>query len=513
MKSVWSSGLATGAMSGMFCRSPRRVMLAAGVSLACAMPVLAQSTQTTPPAKQPAKQPATQPATQPAKQPAKPSKPSKNPGALKEAVLPGLPPGTVVRAQMAKEPGPYIKLSNAEQWSVETFLNLSVDPTVRDTTTGVPAEPLAASTDFDALSFYFPIVGQTGNAKFIKAERTRMNLAGSELIDAQILNDQMEAHNSKPEFTIVKEVRPGVPLPANAWLTRWTFGEHGNVGGPDFSIKWTIECAATELDWENAAKVNWPANGWPLQAAAALQSQLYVDYGMDAKTGEPAPYDFTALRKFIDNVTKGKPKSVPPIVLARVLAAEIIPKFTFRGEMTQVVGNRGSTDRFRFQRVDETMRSMSGTELDLSMLLTAVYRQAGIPARFVIGIQPRDAKSRRDNKLKNAMSVWVEFCLYDEPKNTVTWVPVFPKRMREESSSVPALGKPWEFFGTSSEAWVMVPLAYQLSPAGVDAISTGQPLLWGWSVTPQPPMLRSGRLVVQVEEAPKTPGSPKPEAK
>jgi transglutaminase-like putative cysteine protease len=444
--------------------------------------------------------------------PTKPTKPTTpNPGALKQAVMPGLPAGTIVRPQMAKEPGPYIKRSNEREWLTKVNIEVSDrDYGVSGSRALSPNTPTIeqALGAFDTFFFYFPVVGLASNASLKRIETSSISLGRDDtFITADLKDDKVTSRNGSPKFQLIKELetRPGTPMPAGAWLTRWAVLEPSTMNRVKFEIRTVTECSNTELDWDAAGKVAWPTSGWPLQAAAALQSQLYIDYITDPKTGNPKPFDFEPMKRLIDRVTSGKPKSVPPLTMARQLAAEIVPKFNLNGDPykrgpdgnKQIVG-------FKPQPVDESMRTMRGNELDLSILLVAMYREAGIPARLVVGLQTEEDDNRKKSSNEDKPRAWLEFCLYDEPKNTVTWVPVDPYRMKRRSSAVPALDKPWPYFGDHNEMRNLVPLATQLLPASVNAVSYGDPTLWGWNISPQPPASNFTRMTILSERAPKS---------
>lgn len=452
--------------------------------------------------------PLCQPAAAQNSTPAKPTKPTTpNPGALKQAVMPGLPAGTIVRPQMAKEPGPYIKRSNEREWLTKVNIEVSDRPLSVPGLTQNTAQPNLFS-NFDTFAFYYPVVGLSSNATLKRIESSRISMGGDEAYLRGVYEDEkVTGQNGTPRFQLLKELeaRQGIPMPAGTWLTRWSVEEPSPLGRFKFEIRTITECSNTELDWDAAGKVAWPISGWPLQAAAALQSQLYIDYITEPKTGTPRPFDFEPMKRLIERVTNGKPKSVPPLQMARQLAAEILPKFTLNGD-PHVRGPDGDKQivGFKVKPVDETMKTMRGSELDLSVLLVALYREAGIPARLVVGLQTEDEDARQKSSREDKPRAWLEFCLYDEPKNTVTWVPVDPYRMKRRSSAVPAMDKPWPYFGDHKDMRDLVPLATQLLPASVNAVSYGDPTLWGWTISPQVPASNFTRMTIESERAPKS---------
>lgn len=130
----------------------------------------------------------------------------------------------------------------------------------------------------------------------------------------------------------------------------------------------------------------------------------------------------------------------------------------------------------------------------MTVLLAAVYRAAGLPARTVIGFDV-SAKKDRDGFLDKGKSgpqklrAWVEFCLYDEAAQREVWVPVDVVRMRQSSSRAPALNRPWKFFGTHDELENVIPIAFQYHPP-TTVVAHGAFGLWGWLTTPEIPLVK-----------------------
>gem|GEM_PF-706371 len=473
----------------LICDFSRRARTAAGLVLLCGASIgLAQnSTPNVPPASQPL--PASQPA--PAAEP----------------LMVGLPAGTVVRNQMAAEPGPFITLEDKREWLTRVSINISGKNAglIRHNPAAVGVADYR--TAFQTMSLYFPIVGSSANSTFGRVESSMIRIGNdASYPTAEYKDDQVVSKIARSGFTTLKEVKPGVPLPSGAWLTRWEFPDASATNEVNFEIRYTSSSSNTKFDWDAASKIGWPTQGWPLQAAAALQSQVYVDYMPDPKTGQPVVFDFTQMRKVVEKVTKGNPRALPPAVLARALAAEIIPRFSLSGDTTKR-GSEGPTQiaGLNIQRVDETFRLRRGSEVDLALLMVAIYRDAGLPARVVIGMQaktdPRDRPRR--HKDEDRVRAWLEFCIYDEARNTVTWVPVDAYRMRDAGTGVPQAGRRWMYFGDHDEMRLLVPMAFNLLPPSVNAVAYGDPAMWGWTIAPTPPAAAYTRMSLDSEEAPR----------
>jgi hypothetical protein len=143
------------------------------------------------------------------------------------------------------------------------------------------------------------------------------------------------------------------------------------------------------------------------------------------------------------------------------------------------------------QRIEVTANTGRGSEHDMVVLLAAVYRAAGLPARTVIGFDV-SAKKDKDSFLDNGrggpqkLRAWVEFCLYDESAQKELWVPVDIVRMRGSSNRVPSMNKPWKYFGTHDEMENVIPFAFQYHPP-TTVVGHGAFGFWGWLTTPEIP--------------------------
>jgi hypothetical protein len=126
-----------------------------------------------------------------------------------------------------------------------------------------------------------------------------------------------------------------------------------------------------------------------------------------------------------------------------------------------------------------------------------MYRKCGLPARVVIGLDKREEEKEDEgkSKLKSKPRAWVEFCLFDEAKNTVNWVPVDPVRLRKATPTPPKLETPWKYFGTHDELRGIMPFAFHFHPP-TSVRSYGSPGFWGWLVTPGVPATASQGIVL-----------------
>jgi hypothetical protein len=124
-------------------------------------------------------------------------------------------------------------------------------------------------------------------------------------------------------------------------------------------------------------------------------------------------------------------------------------------------------------------------------LLVAAYRQAGLPARCVIGYDTGGGGGKDDRFLSKkgsqSLRTWAEFALIDPTKPEPIWVPVDVVRIRKSSSRPPPVERKWMYFGDHKEMDGLIPFAYQFFPPSKGVVSHGSPAFYGWMVTPEPP--------------------------
>lgn len=241
----------------------------------------------------------------------------------------------------------------------------------------------------------------------------------------------------------------------------------------------------TKFDEAQARRVPWPKEVWPDVPRSTFEPQMFIDMDMAGR-----PYDMTPIRRMVKRWTKGKPKSQPPVVTAKWLTGQVQEYFEPSG-----LGLRGSRvgeiEGLDLMGAPAAARRGRGSEFDMVTLLTAVLREAGIPARMVIGFDKSEeeendkflSKTRGNDRL----AAWVEFCLYDEPTNSVTWVPIDIVRLRKRANRMLPLGQEWMYFGTHNELDSMLPFTFNFHPP-TRVMAYGSPGFWGWVVeNAQPP--------------------------
>jgi hypothetical protein len=242
------------------------------------------------------------------------------------------------------------------------------------------------------------------------------------------------------------------------------------------------------LNERAAAAVGWPEGDWPSEARGTFAKQFGVDYTEQVENATKS------VPPLVKRWTEGRdPKSIPPLQLAKYLTGRVI-------ELVQPVApglQRGRTPQrrgfegLRLLGVDRAVRGGRGSPFDIACVLTAVFREAGLPARLVIGLREFDEYDTDDvtrDELRgvDALYAYVEFFLYDEKTGDQGWIPVDPVRIRKQSSRAKPLDQPWDFFGTHDELDYFIPLAFHFHPP-TTVRAYGSPAFWGWFVTPAAP--------------------------
>lgn len=296
-------------------------------------------------------------------------------------------------------------------------------------------------------------------------------------------SSELDEENFKGELTfndVIVDDNPKLMegYAAGTRLARW---ELTDKVGREMKLELEIPVTtwSTIFDEKAAAKVVWPAS-WPPAAASALKPDGIVD------SASPA------VQALLKGWTGGEdPKKIPPVQLAKFLAGKVLEFGQTSGDGLEFIG-LGQLVGVALQPIEETARDGRGSEHDIVVLLAAVYRAAGLPARTVIGYDV-SAKKDKSGFLENGgrggpqkLRAWVEFCLYDEGAQKELWVPVDIVRLRGSSNRMPPLNKPWKYFGAHDELENVIPFAFQYHPP-TTVVAHGAFGFWGWLTTPKIP--------------------------
>lgn len=429
------------------------------------------------------------------------------PGGQPPANQPGSPatgaqPGTA--GQPVKRPvpqvGPYVQQVQSKNLTLTISVDVLLD---RSDDRDAQGMPVVRPLTFKTLAFVFPVLEATAsfkpNAVFQRRGgkdpegEARFGMVKGELY----VNDQLV---SNAPTLLTGEYQSGVRL--GRWDAR-------DMTAREVELKLEISGTAyrTKFDEAAAAKVGWPTGEWPKEASATFKPQMFVNE--DAVVGA---YDMSIVQEAVKRWTKGNPRSVPPVTLAKYIFGEVVAMMQPSGEGLEFTRN-GLIQGIGLVGAPEAMRLKRGSEFDIACVLAACYREAGLPARTVIAYAREDAGDRENflnrRKEKAQLRSWVEFCLYDEVNNTINWVPVDPARMRKKSSRPPPLNKPWAYFGDNDDLNEVVPFALQFHPP-TTVLAYGSPGFWGWLVTPQPPSTAYQALRFEVTASSQRGGEPPP---
>ncbi|MEO0716387.1 MAG: lyase family protein, partial [Planctomycetota bacterium] len=159
-----------------------------------------------------------------------------------------------------------------------------------------------------------------------------------------------------------------------------------------------------------------------------------IDYGPDGA------YDMRPIEELVNEWTGGNPRGAKPYLAAKWLLGRVVEHV--QPSAPGFNNDRGgSIEGLDVQGAAATAVNKRGSAIDMALLLTAVYREAGIPARLVVGYdagsdkeQQRFLKTSRANAPE--IRAWVEFALFDEAAGTLTWIPADPHAMRKSSSRI-----------------------------------------------------------------------------
>ncbi|MBO6513414.1 MAG: transglutaminase domain-containing protein [Phycisphaerales bacterium] len=257
-----------------------------------------------------------------------------------------------------------------------------------------------------------------------------------------------------------------------------------------------IVSADTVFEEERAKQIPWPKD-WPEDAARFLTPVV------DRVTRPIDPDGANRIEQLVNYWTQDQdPKSIDQVTLTKFLTGKVIEyvKVTRgRTEFVQTIRpsaqNRRLTDLegnpnvptavptstysgFNARSADQIALDPEGSELDLATLLTAVFRQAGVPARTVICFD-RTLEDEQDKRI----TALVEFAMFDPVSDQTLWVPVDPIRLRDSGRRSNNYEQRWLYFGTHDKLHNLVPLAYYFHPP-VNYKAYGYPSLYGIKTTP-----------------------------
>ncbi len=398
--------------------------------------------------------------------------PSNRPGHLLVALTVLLCVG-VASAQRAGQPNPrYLERKNPKGWVLDIELVVRAwdspqDPDVWEIAQAAVVFPMAL----------------TSASHDLNPRKTNTEIAFND--DALGITPRMEGQ-----------------FPAGANYAIWQVDPPGDqvIQSREMRVRAALAMTAYETVYhEDAAyEVPWPQKNWPDVAQSTFLNTPYLDFQPGA--GPQGVYDKTPVQNLLRQWTSGQdPRAIPPAALAKWLAGKVMEHVQISGQGL-TFSQRGAApdliEGVRLQPPPITARRRRGTPFDVALLLCAVYREAGLPARVVIGFGFEDEDDKDLEFLKGeadkVLQAWVEFCLYDERDGTVTWIPVDIVRMKARlGSRLPRdfMDQPQKYFGTNDQLDNVAPFSFHFfPPTTVRSYSaSGAPGFWGWFVAPTPP--------------------------
>lgn len=243
------------------------------------------------------------------------------------------------------------------------------------------------------------------------------------------------------------------------------------VSLPEFtgqSIRWETSFRAEtfniRVDEARAAQITWPRH-WPPELHRFLEAEPFIE------SADPR------FREFVERVSQGRLREVPPFVAAKELvrAAALFPTSTVgSGVVRQGLGAINGID---VNGAVSLLASGVGTPADGVCLAVAVLRAAGIPARPVLGVTRYDDQSRRFQSRGGVGPwVWGEFWL---PQ--AGWIPFDPVVMRRQALPQAGIQTAWKGFASFRDLNALVPLAWSFVPPA-PLQPAGPPAMWGSSL-------------------------------
>lgn len=267
--------------------------------------------------------------------------------------------------------------------------------------------------------------------------------------------------------------------PCGTRLGKW---ELKDKTGRQASLALDIPMNSWETVFDEASATNfpWPENNiYGKVSASTFEPQMFIDR------------DQAIVTQTLNQWTAGNdPRKLSPVRLAKFLAGKVAETIQPSGT-GHLSARNGMFGGFDLQGAARTLATSRGSEHDIASALCALYRNAGLAARTVIGHDISETKGQRAtpfdrNKAGSGphLKSWVEFCLFDPKANKELWVPVDPVRIRGFSSRMQPLDKPWKFFGSHDELDDAFPISFQYHPP-TTVVAHGAVAFWGWLTLPE----------------------------
>ena len=405
------------------------------------------------------------------------------------AALACLAAGTTASAQTAPQQQPatpvaatpdpvlednrYMKYKRAKAWLVEGSYFIYPDGR------RVRSYDSFGGWEYNGLRIVMPYVTQAANA-WITTQETPFPL-GAFALDHNRQTFVLEATRARV---------PGTNAPYMVYETTDTVV----FERLQFDFHTAMYCVETEFDDKAAWDLPWP-DRWPADAAPWLEPDAVYDV--------PDPEGVDRVAQLLNDWTGGNdPRQIPPVQLAKFLTGKVLDHIRVDrnaaenpvGRPPQLITSRlgpvnvqtpleitrdvgrvtsmpGVTSGLSVQNAADTAVTGRGSFHDYSVLLTAVLRRAGIPARTVIGAD------KEETGINKRFKSWVEFALIAPDLEQTLWVPVDVWELRSSGRTSRNWQQNWKHFGTT-ELRDTVPIAFHFHPPA-DYRSYGPPAFYG----------------------------------
>lgn len=234
-------------------------------------------------------------------------------------------------------------------------------------------------------------------------------------------------------------------LSANTSMTsiQWEFG-------------WNVETWSCRVNESVAATATWPVE-WPAEAREWLGPQRFIES------------DDPRFAAFVASSSGGALRRVPIYYAAKDLIRATMLAITDSGSADSR-GDRGVLFGMTLRGAAEAMAAGRGSRHDITAACVAVLRAAGIPARPVIGFDPRERNDRGDRTFET----WGEFFLPGSG-----WVPFVPSRRNGPPLRTLDVRAPWPSVGTIDDLNRLVPVAHAFVPSLEGYGWFAAPAVWG----------------------------------
>lgn len=383
--------------------------------------------------------------------------------------------------------GPYIEKSVPKEW----VLKITLDVLSEQGQAGVmPTNQYRQPFQFEQMVLVWPFVHSAANSA-LKPEKVRSWLRFN-AHDVVTGGFAKETTPENPRPVLFKKMANEDLYPAGVQLGVWTWERPVTVQTVQLQIDIPSTSWRTRFNDAAAIKVPWPKGPWPEEASACFQPEMYVDYGVDPRTAEIRMYDRKVIVDAVKTWTKGNPKEITPAKLAKFLAFQVNNVMQVTKQGFNLSPRTHVMEGLDIQGAPMALKNRTGSMIDIGTVLVAVLREAGLPARLVYAFQgeqhSRDGLYLRTWTQEERLRTWVEFCLYDEEKKTVNWVPIDYGPMRSTSSRMQDLDTPWRYFGSIDYHADLIPIAFQAFPP-TTVMAYGSPAFWGWNMKPAIPSI------------------------